>query len=68
MAITEEELNKLLEVNADIDKLSMISSDGKRLLTRIPQEIVDELKIKKGNKFRWLVKTKEKDINLKVEE
>jgi len=68
MAITEEELNKLLEVNADIDKLSMISSDGKRLLTRIPQEIVDELKIKKGNKFRWLVKTKEKNINLKIEE
>lgn len=67
MPISKEELNKLLEINADIEKVTIISSDGKRLLTRIPQDISDELKIEKGNKFRWLVKSKEKKIILEVE-
>lgn len=67
MPISEDELKELIEVNADLDKLSTISSDGKRLLTRIPKEIVEELEIKKGNKFRWLVKTKDKKIDLNLE-
>ncbi len=67
MVVSEEELNQLLAMNAEIEKVTLISSDGKRLLTRLPKDIVDELKIKKGDKFRWLVKVKEKKIILEVE-
>jgi len=67
MVISKEKLDKLLEVDVDIEKVTLISSDGKRLLTRIPKDITDELKIEKGYKFRWLVKTEEKKIILEVE-
>lgn len=61
------DLDKLLEISADIEKVSKISSDGKTLLTRIPNEIIKELKIVKGQKIRWLVDAKNKKINLEIE-
>ena len=64
MAITEEELKKLLEVKADIEKLSTLSSDGRNLLTRIPKEIREFLKLEKGCKLRWLVDI---DRGIKIE-
>ena len=56
MAITEEELKEIIEYKADIEKITTISSDGKTLVTRIPKEIVDYLKINKGDKIRWVVR------------
>lgn len=64
MAITEKELDKILKGNYDIDKLSKVSSDGKNLLTRIPKEIIDELKIKKGYYLRWTIKNKKLKIEI----
>ena len=65
MAITEDELDKLIETpKADIEKITKISSDGKTLITRIPKNIEQNLGIEKGDRFRWLV-DKEK-INLDV--
>jgi len=55
MPITERELIELIEVRADIEKITTLSSDGRNLLTRIPKEIKEHLKLKKGNKLRWLV-------------
>ncbi len=67
MAITEEELKELIkEPNVDIEKVTTLSSDGKNLLTRLPKEIVEHIKIKKGDKIRWLVKPKSKEIMLEV--
>ena len=66
MPITREELNEMIEPKACIEKVSTISSDGKTFVTRIPKEVLEELGIKKGDKIRWLVddKTKELKINL----
>jgi len=67
MAITKEDLNELIkEPDADIDKNSSISSDGKNLLTRLPKDIVDDLKIKKGDKIRWLIKSDTKEIKIEL--
>ena len=55
MPITEEELRELIEIKADIEKITTLSSDSKNLLTRIPKEIERYLKLKKGHKLRWLV-------------
>ena len=56
MAITEDELEKLIETpKVDIEKITNISSDGKTLLTRVPKNIEEDLGIEKGDKFRWLV-------------
>lgn len=67
MAITEEEFEELVkEPNADIEKVTTLSSDGKNLLTRVPTEIVKHIKLKKGDKIRWLVKPKTKEISLEV--
>ncbi len=66
MAITKEELNELIEPKGDIEKLSSISSDGKTLVTRIPKDIVDELNIKKGEKFQWVLNKKENQISLSL--
>ena len=65
--VKKEELDKLLEVKGDIEKITTISSDGKNLLTRLPIDIVKELKIKKGNKIRWFVDVKNKKISLNLE-
>lgn len=67
MAVTKEELEELIEPKADIEKVSTISSDGKTWITRIPKDIVDELKIVKGNKLRWLLDEKKEEIILKLE-
>ncbi|MBD3252180.1 hypothetical protein GF386_00420 [Candidatus Pacearchaeota archaeon] len=64
MAITEEELRKLIDINADIEKITTLSSDGRNLLTRIPKEIRDFLKLEKGDKLRWLV---DEDKKIKIE-
>ncbi|MBR9705748.1 hypothetical protein GOV14_01815 [Candidatus Pacearchaeota archaeon] len=65
MAITEDELKKLIEVAAFIEKVSTLSSDGKNLLLRVPKEIRSFLTLSKGDKLRWLVKDK-KSIHLEV--
>ena len=65
MAITEEELEELMKTpKADIEKITKISSDGKTLVTRVPKDIEQELDIKKGDKFRWLIDKQKSDINL----
>ena len=64
MAITEEELDKLIEPKGDIEKLSSISSDGKTLVTRIPKDIALELGVKKGDKFEWVLDKGENKISL----
>lgn len=67
MPISEEELKEIIKSpNADIEKISTISSDGKNLLTRIPKEIVEYLKIKKGNKLFWLLPIGSEDLILKI--
>lgn len=66
MAITEKELSELIEPKADIERVSKISSDGKKLLVRIPQDIEKELSIKKGDKFTWFVDKKANKINLVI--
>ncbi|MGV8152334.1 MAG: AbrB/MazE/SpoVT family DNA-binding domain-containing protein [Candidatus Nanoarchaeia archaeon] len=60
MAINQEELKKLIEVNADIERISTISSDGKNLLTRIPKEVREFVLLKKGSRVKWLVDSNKK--------
>ncbi len=64
MAITEEDLDELIEPKGDIEKLSSISSDGKTLVTRIPKDIALELGVKKGDKFEWVLDKGESKISL----
>ena len=66
MTISKDELNKILEVKVDVEKVTSISSDGNNLLTRIPKNIVDYLKLQKGQKIRWLVNGKTDEIKLEV--
>ena len=67
MPIKEEELKELIkEPNVDIEKITTLSDDGKSLLTRIPTEIVSFLKLNKGNKFKWLINSKTKEIKLEI--
>ena len=67
MPISEDELKEIIKTpNADIEKLTTISSDGKNLLTRIPKEVVDNLSLKKGNKIKWSVDSKNRQIKLEV--
>ena len=66
--VKREELDELLRINPDIEKVSKISSDGGTLVTRIPKEIAKELKIVKGKKIRWFVDVKNKKIKLEIEE
>ena len=68
MPISEEDLKEMIkQPTADIEKFTTISSDGKNLLTRIPKEVVDNLPLKKGDKFKWTVDSKTKEINLEVD-
>ena len=66
MAITEEELNELVEPKGDIEKISSISSDGKTFVTRIPKDLVEELGIKKGDKLMWSLNKEEDTIKLNL--
>jgi hypothetical protein len=67
MAITEDEFKEIIkEPNADIEKISILSSDGKNLLTRIPKEITDYLKLNKGDKIKWLVDAKTKEVKIEM--
>ena len=66
MAISEEEIKKLIEVKAEVDRTSSVSSDGSNLLTRIPSEVVQVLKLKKGDKIRWLVDPKDNKIKIEI--
>lgn len=66
MGITEKELGELINDNVDIDKNSIISSDGKNLLTRIPKEVIDFLKIKKGNIINWNINVDSRQLNIKI--
>ena len=67
MVISKKDLKDLLDVRADIEKITPLSYDGKNLLTRIPKKVVNMLKLKKGNKFHWLVDNKEKKITINIE-
>jgi len=67
MVISKKDLKDLLDVRADIEKITTLSYDGKNLLTRIPKKVVNMLKLKKGNKFHWLVDNKEKKITINIE-
>ena len=55
MAITKEELEKLINVKPRIERVATISSDGKNLLLRIPKEIRDAFGMEKGDKARFFV-------------
>lgn len=55
MSITEKELREMLAVEAEYEKVSTVSSDGRNLLTRIPTKIREKLALKKGDKIRWLI-------------
>ena len=67
MGITKEELEKLIEVKADIDEVSKISNAGDTLSIRLPKEVIETLKLKKGNKIRWLedIKTKKLEVEIR---
>lgn len=66
MAITKEELDELIEAKALVEKVSTISSDGKTFVTRIPKEVIEELKISKGDKIRWIIDD-DKKLEIKLE-
>jgi len=67
MAITQEELDELIEPKADIEKVSTISSAGQTLSTRIPKDIVEELGIKKGDRISWSLKKGSEELEVKLE-
>ena len=66
MSISEKQLRDLIKDEAEIEKVSTVSSDGRNLLTRIPKEIREKLEIKKGSKLRWMVKKGE--VSLEVQD
>lgn len=65
MAITKEELEKLILIEPNVEKVSTVSSDGKNLLTRIPKEVKDFVLLKKGDRLRFIVHNRDK-ISLEV--
>lgn len=66
MAITPKELNQIISTQADIEKITKVSSDSKNLLTRIPKEISHFFHITKHHSLRWNVDIKNKEITLQV--
>jgi antitoxin component of MazEF toxin-antitoxin module len=60
MAITLEDLKKLIEVKSKIEKITTLSFDGKNLLTRVPKDIMEYLELEKGDKIRWVVDSDKK--------
>jgi len=67
MAITQAELDDLINPIADIEKVSTISSAGETLSTRIPKDVIQELRIKKGDKIIWSLKMGSNRIEIKLE-
>jgi len=65
MAITEQELKELIGFNAEIEKITTLSSDGRNLLTRIPKELRENLSLEKGDKIRWVV-DKKKQVKIEI--
>ena len=56
----EELIRKLENIsNADIDKEMTILFDGKQFMIKIPKEVSEFLKIKKGDKFRFIIEIPE---------
>lgn len=66
MVITKEELLKIIEPANDLIKVSKISSDGNNFLTRIPKEVAEQLKIQKGNEFKWIIKENSSKIEIEL--
>ena len=67
MVISEEELKEMIkEPDAGIEKFTTLSDDGRNLLTRVPKEIVDFLKLKKGDKVRWYAKADTKELKVEI--
>ncbi|KKM67837.1 hypothetical protein LCGC14_1467110 [marine sediment metagenome] len=67
MPITEEELDKIIKTDYNIEKVSNICSDGKNLLTRIPKEVADFLNLeKKKCKIKWLIDVKTKQLKVEI--
>ena len=67
MVITEKELGEIILPESHIEKITTISSDGQKLVVRIPKDIEDEMGIKKGNRFRWLLEEDKNKIILTIE-
>jgi len=51
------------ETKEGIEKTSTLSHDGTNLLTRIPQIIEEEAKLKKGEKLLWKAKDGEVEVS-----
>lgn len=66
--ITKEEVERLIAVDTSIEKFSTVSSDGKTLVIRIPKDIREFMKIKKGSELKWILETKSRKIKLEVVE
>jgi bifunctional DNA-binding transcriptional regulator/antitoxin component of YhaV-PrlF toxin-antitoxin module len=64
MAVTQKEIEDLVSLKVDIEKISKISSDGKNFLSRIPKEIAEFLELKKSDKIKWYVNL---DKKIKIE-
>jgi len=68
MVISPEEFSALVgSPNADIERLTTLSSDGKNLLTRVPRELVRFLELQQGDKLRWTVNAQTKEVRLGIE-
>jgi len=68
MVISPQEFSALVGgPNADIERLTTLSSDGKNLLTRVPRELVSFLKLQQGDKLRWTVNAQTKEVRLEIE-
>jgi len=55
MVVTEKEIETLVSLRVDIEKLSKVSSDGKNLLFLIPKEITEYLGLEKTSRLKWYV-------------
>ena len=66
MAISKKEFLDIITPDANIERISTISSDGRNLLSMVPKEIVDFLGLKKGHKLRWYVDVEKRSIQLEI--
>ncbi len=64
MVITKEELEEIVDSSFTLEEFSSVSSDGRALLTRIPQNIHKELNIKKGDKLKWFINLQTKELKI----